>query len=85
MLGIKREILLNEENITKRRNKNEVLQLDVEKKTVFNLPILTPIEQRVLSKGLIYGNKAKKLSTFEIMARFEQLAESQKRIAETSK
>ena len=45
---------------------------------IFNLSsrILTDIEKRVLNKGLKYGIKSKKIDTFEILARFEELAES---------
>ena len=77
-LVIQREIVLNEENITNRWNTNVVFQLNVEKETMSNLSdrILTPIKHHILSKGLKYGIKAKKPSTFEIMARFERLAES---------
>lgn len=45
---------------------------------IFNLSSrqLSDIESRLLSKGLKYGIKAKKVDTFEILARFEELAES---------
>ena len=45
---------------------------------IFNLSDrkLTEIEQHVLSKGLKYGIKSNRIDTFEIMARFEILAQS---------
>ena len=45
---------------------------------IFNLSArtLNDIEKHVLIKGLRYGIKAKRVDTFEILARFEVLAES---------
>ena len=50
----------------------------VDQKTVFNLSNreLNDMEMKVLSKGLKFGIKSKRINKFEILSRFEMLAQS---------
>ena len=62
--------------VTKRVNNNTLISADA----IYNNSSyqLSDIEHRLLSKGLQYGIKEKKVNEFEILARFESLAQSLK-------
>lgn len=68
----------DDRHVSKRRGGlDKVEEVDMAD-AIFNLSTreLTDLETRVLSKGLKFGIKAKKVDTFEILTRFELLAES---------
>jgi hypothetical protein len=73
-LGIKKKSIIDSTNITQRGKKTTNL---ITQDAIFNLSYhsLTEPEKRVLSKGLKYGIVEKKMDTYEILARFEQLAQ----------
>ena len=57
---------------------SQYVQSITEKQTIFNHSsrILTQTEAIVLKKGLKYGIKSKRIGECEILARFEELAQS---------
>ena len=69
---------MNTKFVNKNRNNIEKVEEIVNKKSIFNISnkILTPIETKVLEKGLKYGIKNKKIDKYEILTRFETLAQS---------
>ncbi len=70
---------LNPKNINKRRNKLHEIEKFEEMDSICNLSktkILNSVEERVLSKGLKFGISCKRVNEFEILARFEELAQS---------
>lgn len=82
-LGLKPRFEVDCRNITNtRQHKNKIKTSIEDKESIFNLSsrILTSTEKRVLSKGLRFGIKSKKVDTFELLARFEQLAQSLDRL-----
>ena len=63
--------------INKSRNKIDVIESNLNKKSVFDHNnILTEDETKLLSKGLKFGIKDKKFNYFEILTRFEECAQS---------
>jgi len=77
-LGIQR-FKVDSKHINKRRNKLQEIEKYEEVDSIFNLSktkILNSVEKRVLSKGLKFGISCKKVNEFEILARFEELAQS---------
>lgn len=81
-LGVNKKIEIDSQFINKSRNKIDKSENIESKTSVFNLSsrVLTDIEEKVLSKGLKYGIVNKKVETYEILARFEQLAQSLERL-----
>jgi hypothetical protein len=77
-LGITTEVQVDNKNINRNRNKINEVESIKDKETIFNLSsrILNETETNLLKKGLKYGIKAKKVDSYEILARFEQLAQS---------
>ncbi len=77
-LGIKVDLQVNTKFVNKNRNNIEQVEEIVNKQSIFNISnkILTPIETKVLEKGLKYGIKNKKIDKYEILTRFETLAQS---------
>ena len=77
-LGINMYTHVDSNFVNKKRNRVDKVEEFVDKETVFNLSSrkLTEIELRVLSKGLKYGIKSKRINKFEILSRFEMLAQS---------
>jgi len=77
-LGVNININVDSTFINKRRNNIEATESITNKQSIFNLSkrVLNPSETSVLEKGLKYGIKNKKVDKFEILARFEQLAQS---------
>ena len=78
-LGITSRITLNSTNITIRNNHQSE---KTSRNAIFNLSdyVLNQAESQLLSKGLKYGIYTKKVDTFEILSRFEQLAQSLDRL-----
>jgi hypothetical protein len=73
-LGVEPTYNIDDKFITKRGKKtSQELQ-----EPIFNISsrALSEIEKRVLSKGLKFGIKPKRIDTYEILARFEELAQS---------
>ena len=77
-LGIKTRIKIADKNVDKRRNNIEEVEQTNTADAIFNLSdrTLSPIEENVLNKGLKFGIKNKKIDQYEILARFEDLAQS---------
>ena len=77
-LGIEENFIIDNRNINSRRNnidkKEAILNVD----TIFNYSkrILSEVETSVLNKGLKFGIKNRKIDTYEIISRFEELAQS---------
>ncbi len=63
--------------VNKRRNQINEIESETAN-AIFNSSSrkLSEIEERVLSKGLKYGIKNKRVDTYELMSRFEELAQS---------
>ena len=76
-LGIK-QLEVDSKFVNKRRNNIEKKEELSNKQSIFNYSnrTLSDIEIRILEKGLKYGIKNKKVDKYEILARFEQLAQS---------
>jgi len=66
------------QNVNKRRGKVDKAGFLDDVKTIYNLSsrTLNSAEERVLSRGLKYGICNKKVDTYELLARFEELAQS---------
>ena len=77
-LNVRSFIQVNSNFVNKSRNKIDEIEEIKDKQTVFNLSSrsLSEIELQVLNKGLKYGIKNKKINKFEILSRFEILAQS---------
>ena len=77
-LGIKVDLFINTKFINKSRNNIDQAEEIINKQSIFNISNrkLTPTETKVLEKGLKYGIKNKKVDSYEILTKFEQLAES---------
>ena len=77
-LGIIENFNINNQNINTRRNNIDKKEAIVNQKSIFNFSKrrLTDVETSVLNKGLKFGIKNRKIDTYEIMARFEELAQS---------
>ena len=77
-LGIIENFNINNQNINTRRNNIDKKEAIVNQKSIFNFSNrrLTDVETSVLNKGLKFGIKNRKIDTYEIMARFEELAQS---------
>ncbi len=73
-LGVSLPQHLRNNNVTKRKKDQEVVVGNV----VYNLSHreLTEVDTCVLEKGLKFGIRNKKINQFEILARFEELAQS---------
>ena len=77
-LGITTTHVVDSKFVNKRRNNIEKIEELSNKQSIFNYSskILSAIETRILEKGLKYGIKNKKVDKYEILARFEQLAQT---------
>ncbi|CAF0929848.1 unnamed protein product [Brachionus calyciflorus] len=77
-IGIKPFANINEKNITKRTNNDEMIEKTKTADAIFNLSsrVLSPTEETLLRKGLKFGIKNTKVDQYEIFARFEDLAQS---------
>ena len=77
-LGIQSRVQIESTYIDMRRNNIDRIEKFDNVGNIFNKSDrrLSEIEKRVLSKGLKFGIKSKKVDTYEIMARFEELAQS---------
>ncbi len=77
-LGIKIDLTVNNKFINNNRNRINQVESINNKQNIFNYSNrqLTQTETKVLEKGLKYGIKNKKVDSYEILARFEQLAQS---------
>jgi hypothetical protein len=76
-LGIEENIIVNIRFINKNRNNIEQIEEIADREVIYNYSsrTLNDIESSVLKKGLKYGIKTKKTDEYEILARFEQLAQ----------
>jgi len=76
-LGVKKHLSISSDFINKQRNKIDITESIELKQTIFNYSnrTLNETETSVLKKGLKYGIKNKKIDSYEILARFEQLAQ----------
>ena len=77
-LGITITHVIDSKFVNKRRNNIEKIEELSNKQSIFNYSskLLSAIETRILEKGLKYGIKNKKVDKYEILARFEQLAQT---------
>jgi hypothetical protein len=77
-LGIEENFNINSENINMRRNKINKNEAILNASSIFNFSkrTLSTTETNVLNKGLKFGIKNKKVDSYEIFARFEELAQS---------
>lgn len=77
-IKINTNIQVDPKNINKSRNRIGEVESVNNNETVFNLSkrMLNDVEKEVLNKGLKYGIKSKRVDTYEILSRFEQLAQS---------
>jgi hypothetical protein len=77
-LGLQINMNVNSSNINNERNSINIIESISNRQNIFNLSnrTLTEVEERVLNKGLKFGIKNKKVDTFEILTRFEILAQS---------
>ncbi len=77
-LGIEENINIPSKNINMQRNKINTKETIINSNTIFNFSKreLTTTETSVLNKGLKFGIKNKKIDSFEIISRFEELAKS---------
>jgi hypothetical protein len=76
-LGIEENIVVNSRFINKNRNNIEQIEEIADREVIYNYSsrTLNEIENSVLKKGLKYGIRSKKTDEYEILARFEQLAQ----------
>ena len=81
-LGINTINNIQDKNINKSRNKIDKVEAYNNAQIIYNISNkqLSDIETRVLQKGLKYGIKNKKVDEYEILSRFEQLAQSLNRL-----
>lgn len=84
-LGIIRPEVINNQNISSRKN-TKVNKID-KPTSIFNYSDkeLTEIEETALSKGLKFGIRSKNVNQYEILARFEELAQNLNRLEITDK
>ena len=85
-LGIDEQFTVNNDNITMRKKppsnitmRRNKANIELENtKSIFNFSsrTLSTVETNVLNKGLKFGIKNKKIDTYEIISRFEELAQS---------
>ena len=69
---------INDQNVDKRRNGTSKNELNDCADSIFNLSsrTLSEIEKQVLNKGLRYGIRERKINEYELLARFEELAQT---------
>jgi hypothetical protein len=85
-LGIHQATRVDDTHVNKGRNRIDEIENETAD-AIFNSSDreLTEIEKSVLSKGLKFGIKQKRVDIYEIMSRFEELAQSLNRIQASSR
>jgi predicted GIY-YIG superfamily endonuclease len=76
-LGVDKRVTQDTTNVTRRKGSEKIDKFN-ERSAIFNFSNKTLSEEQknILSKGLSYGIKAKRVDEYDLLARFEQLAKT---------